>query len=282
MNFVPVIGSIALWTGAFVGLLKLFDWLLSAKQKERLAFRAAALWVWLDDQRLGRFVSTVRSLRSQRILSLTAHCIVTLIVVSFLGRVFLGWSVPVDIYIGTPRLFIYQVWIDVAAIFLSAALLTFVLHPRLSTWIAGASSLSRFFYRAGSVALVSYAIMRFYIWGLMVMGLPLGKNIWDGSKFLSPASFAPGTVEMYGGKLKVLLISAITAAIGAPLLIETLLLIIILLCSIGWVLLIWCLISIHIVVKFLVLRIAEHKDGPVLGISALLVAIGALLKVFGW
>ena len=117
MKLVPVIGSIALWTGAFIGLLKLVDWFLSARQKEKLAFWAAALWVWLDDQRLGRFVSAVRSSHSQRVLSLTAHCIVTLIVLSFLGRVFLGWSVPLDIYIGTPRLYIFQVWIDVTALF---------------------------------------------------------------------------------------------------------------------------------------------------------------------
>jgi len=282
MKLVPVIGSIALWTGAFIGLLKLVDWFLSARQKEKLAFWAAALWVWLDDQRLGRFVSAVRSSHSQRVLSLTAHCIVTLIVLSFLGRVFLGWSVPLDIYIGTPRLYIFQVWIDVTAIFLSSVLLTFVLHPRLSSWIAGASSLSHFFCRASLAAIFSYAIMRLYILGLLSAGLPLGKLIWDGSKFLSPASFAPGTVESYGGKPAVVLVHTITALIGAPLLIETVLLVTIIFCSIGWVLLIWLLITLHVIVKFFVLRIAEHKDGPVLGISALLVAIGALVKAFGW
>jgi len=64
-NITPVVGSIALWLGAFVGILKLVDWFLSEKHKEKLAYWATALWVWLGDQRLGKFVSLVRDQRSQ-------------------------------------------------------------------------------------------------------------------------------------------------------------------------------------------------------------------------
>jgi hypothetical protein len=39
-NITPVVGSIALWLGAFVGILKLVDWFLSEKHKEKLAYWA--------------------------------------------------------------------------------------------------------------------------------------------------------------------------------------------------------------------------------------------------
>ena len=47
-----------------------------------------------------------------------------------------------------------------------------------------------------------------------------------------------------------------------------------------WLLFVWMLSGLHIVSKFLVLRIAEHKDGPILALSALLVGLGTILKIF--
>jgi hypothetical protein len=118
--------------------------------------------------------------------------------------------------------------------------------------------------------------------GLVAVGLPLGQMTWDGSKFLSPASFAPGTVEMYGGKFTVILVHTLTALIGAPLLAEAGLLMIILISSIAWLLLIWLLSAFHVAAKFIMLRITEHEDGPVLGVSAMLVAVGGFIKACAW
>lgn len=280
MSVVDIVGSITLWTGAFVGVLKLVDWLLSPRQKRTIASWAAAAWIWLDEQRLGKFVSAVRSVRTQTLLALVAHTVVTLAALLFLGRVFLGWTGYVEIYIGTPRLHVFQVWVDVAAILLSMILVGFFLHPRIATWIAGAPSVPRYFLRASFAAALSYLIMRLYISGLLWMGLPLGEGIQHGSKFLGPAFFAPGTDADYGGRLRVVVTHAVTAILGAPLLMEALLLIIISVCSVWWIILVYLFSGLHVTAKFIVLRIAEHKDGPVLGLSALLVAIGAILKVF--
>lgn len=280
MTLADIVASITLWTGALVGILKLVDWLLSPGQKRRIASWAASAWIWLDEQRLGKFVSAVRSVRAQTVLSLVAHTLTTLAALLFLVRVFLGWTGYVEIYIGTPRLHVFQVWVDVAAISLSMILLSFYLHPRITTWIAGAPSVPRYFLRASCAALLSYLIMRLYILGLLWAGLPLGEGVWDGSKIVGPALFAPGTDADYGGRLRVVIIHAITAILGAPLLIETLMLIIIVVCSVCWILLVCVLSALHVTAKFIVLRIAEHKDGPVLGLSASLVAIGAILKIF--
>jgi hypothetical protein len=273
-----ILGSIALWIGILGGVLKLVDWLLSPSQKRRIASWAATAWIWLDEQRLGKFVSAVRSIRAQQILSLAAHAVIMLAVLFFLGRVFLDWPGYVFIYIGTPRLHVFQVWVDVAAILLSAVLLSFFLHPRITTWIGGAPSVPFYLLRASVAAGLSYSIMLLYMAGLFLMGLPLGEGVFDGSTLVGPAEFAPGTDADYGGRLSVVTLHAVTAVFGAPLLIEALLLVIILICSVAWILFICLLSGLHITAKFIVLRIAEHKDGPVLGVSALLVAIGAILK----
>jgi hypothetical protein len=238
MNLADILGSITLWTGTLVGVLKLIDWLLSPRQKRRIASWAATTWIWLDEQRLGKFVSAVRSVRAQTILSLVAHTVITLAALLFLGRVFLGWTGYVEIYIGTPRLHVFQVWVDVAAILLSMILLSFFLHPRITAWIAGAPSVPRYFLRASFAVLLSYLIMRLYISGLLWAGLPLGEGVWDGSKFLGPTLFAPGTDADYGGWLRLVMIHAVTAILGAPLLIEAFLLIIISVCSVCWILLV--------------------------------------------
>jgi hypothetical protein len=79
----------------------------------------------------------------------------------------------------------------------------------------------------------------------------------------------------------VVLIHALTALFGAPLLTETVLLIMILAASVSWMFVILLLSAVHVAVKFLVLRIAEHKDGPVLALSALLLTIASIIKIFG-
>ncbi|MBI2183112.1 MAG: hypothetical protein HYU31_20180 [Deltaproteobacteria bacterium] len=265
-----VLASISVWVGTVVGVLKILDWLLSQRQKQTLASWAIAVWVWLDDQRLGRFVSAVQSVRTQQLFSLVAHILVAFASLAFLGRAFLGWAGSVEIYIGTPRLHLFQVWVDVAAIFLSMMLLSFVLHTRITKWISGTRSVSSYFMRAGLAAILSYLLFQLYIRALFWLGLPAGQGVIDGGKFLGPAFFAPGTDGDYGGRLNVIILHAVTAIVGAPLLIETLLLITISLCSMCWLLFVWMLSGLHIVSKFLVLRIAEHKDGPILALSALL------------
>lgn len=52
-------------------------------------------------------------------------------------------------------------------------------------------------------AVLSYIVLRLYILGLLAVGLPLDQVTWNGSKYLSPASFAPGTIEMYGGEFTI-------------------------------------------------------------------------------
>ena len=278
---VKLVEVIALWIGALVGILKCVDWLLSSHQKHQLSSWAAATWIWLDDQRLGKFISIVRNVRGQQILSLAAHTILLVLVLLFLGRVFLGWPGWVDIYIGTPRLHVFQVWIDVAAIFLSMILLSLALHPRITSWIARAISVPMYFFRTSVAAVSSYIALRLYISALIWAGLPLGQGVLDGHRFLGPAFFAPGTDANYGGRATVVLIHALTASIGAPLLTEAVLLILILAASTSWMFVILILSVVHIAIKFMVLRIAEHKDGQVLALSVLLLAIASILKIFG-
>lgn len=146
--------------------------------------------------------------------------------------------------------------------------------------MARAPSVPAYFVRSSFAAGLAYCLMRLYFFVLSVLGLPPGQGTIANSQFLGPATFAAGTDAEYGGRIAVVLIHAVTALIGAPLLAEVLLLILILIASFTWIAIVLVLSILHLTLKFLVLRIAEHKDGPVLAISALLLAISSILKIF--
>src|SRR5882672_8144790 len=132
MEIGQLLGSITVWTGTFVGVLKLADWLLSSKQKKTLASWATTVWIWLDDQRLGRFTAAVKSIRAQRVFSVAAHAYITYVLLALLGKIFLGWNLYVVFRLGQPRIYPFQVWVEAAAMMCSMILLTWTIHPRIA------------------------------------------------------------------------------------------------------------------------------------------------------
>ena len=73
----------------------------------------------------------------------------------------------------------------------------------------------------------------------------MGRGTVEGMKFLGPAFFAPGTEADYGGTVNVVVLHVVTAFFRAPLLIEALLLLTVLYCSIAWILFISLLAGVH-------------------------------------
>ena len=274
MSATELIGTVALWSGAFVGVLKLLDWLLSPKQKEMVALWSMRAWVWLDDQRLGRFIAAVRNQRAQRALSILAHALIISMVGTFLGAAYLGWGVNATLTIGNPRIYRWQAWIDVVALLASMVIVTTWAHPRATRWISAARSLPRYFGRVRACVLLVGCLGAAYV-GLVSWYMPDIEPMLSG-----PGTFESRFEAAFGGRQRVIAIHALTAVLAAPVLAEALLLQFILFLSVYWLALVWLIMGLHWFVKVLTLRIAEHKDGPVLGLSALLVAIGAIAKTF--
>lgn len=267
--------NVTMWTGASVGLLKVVDWLLLDGQKRRVKDFAATAWFWLSDQRAGRFTGLLRSYRAQRIFSLATHGMLVGLTLAFLVQTYFGIDLHTRFDLGYPRLYRFQVWVDVVALFFSAVLISRKWHPRIASWIAQPESLWRYFGR--TLLALGGAFGAMFV--MLIPQLMISSFALDG--FDTPAKDVGPLLETrLGGHGGVVAIHALTAFIRAPLLAEMLMLNTILFLSFYWLVLVWIGMLVFRVVQFFCIRIAESSDGPVLAISGLLVAIGAVAKAF--
>lgn len=268
--------GMTIWTGVSIGVLKVVDWLLTAAQKRKLSSFAETAWLWLSDQRAGRFTSLVRSPRVQRAFSIFTHVSMLAITLAFLARVFWGVRIDAQFQLGHPRVYLFQVWIDAVALAVSALFLSWWVHPRIALWIASAPSLPRYFGRA----LKAFGLCILAAITLVVLQYPI-------TGFSSPA-FRYDTLDeirfayeqMLGGQPGVVAVHALTALVSAPVVAEWMLVQTILFLSLYWIIAVWLMILLFRFLQFILIRIVDSKDGPVLALSGVLVGVGAVAKVF--
>lgn len=266
--------TLTIWTGASVGLLKVFDWLLREKQKDWVSDKATHFWLWLEDQRAGKFISIFLMRKAQVAFVVITHVSLILIVGAFLARVFLGWDIPANIQLGHPRLYPFQVWIDVVALVASAFLLSWKIHPKISGWIGSARTLWRYFGRSG-IALFGCVLTAF---GYLLLLYPI---IGFGSPAFTlddPDQIVAAYESMLGGKPGVVAVHGFSAAIAAPIFAEWLMVQTILFLSFYWLLLVWIVMFLFRVLQFVLIRIVESPNGPVLALSGFLIGVGAIAK----
>jgi hypothetical protein len=271
---VNLIASASIWGGAFVGILKIIDWLLSVEQKKSIQDWSLRTWVWLDDQRMGKLlIASVKGTRTQQVSSIISHMVIfSTYLIPFLAVAALNLNpniIPKSLHLGFPFVYHFQLWVEVAALLVSIVLVTRTIHPYLMSWLTDAKSLPRYFGRVFS-ALFVCGLLHFLpgeIWSIYVPSL--AEDGW----FVLPASIPIG-------KPGIVIFHAITATLNTPVVVEMFFLNFLLAISLDWLILIWLLIILHSIANFIALRLAEHKEGPVLGLSALLVAIGAITKAF--
>jgi hypothetical protein len=268
------LNAIMIWTGGALGAMKLLDFLLGARQKKVLTSCAEAGWIWLSDQRAGRYIALMRSHRFQLGSIVVAHISILSIVLSFIGRVYFGWRINVSLELGHPRIYLEQVWVDAVSVLVSLVLITKIVHPRISTWIGAAASHRQYLWRCTKAYLACWGILAL----LMLVQYPIIG--FDSPVFTASDAkdMASSYEKMLGGQVGVYLVHAATALVAAPAIAELLLLQVILFASLYWLCLVWIAAIIFQVLRFLLMRIAESKDGPVLALSALLVAAGAIAK----
>ncbi|NES83428.1 MAG: hypothetical protein F6K10_19590 [Moorea sp. SIO2B7] len=266
--------NLTIWTGATVGFLKVVDWLLSTSQKTWLTDKAETAWFWLSEQRVGKFTAILRRSRLQTGFALFAHLSIIIITLAFLGRVFLGWSVNASLELGKPRLYEFQVWVDVAALLISAGFVSWKIHPRIAKWIGTAPSLKCYFGRSAmALGLCVLAAFAFLLLMYPIAGFdsPL-LNEDDPEKLIAAYE------SMLGGKQGVIAVHALSALIAAPIMAEWMLVQTILFLSFYWLILVWVAIFLFRVFQFILLRIVESSNGPVLALSGFLIGLGAIVK----
>jgi hypothetical protein len=275
MTSTDFLTGVSIWTGAVVGTLKVIDWLLSERQKKWLSERLVDAWVWLESQRLGRFIELLRSPRIQRVFVILTHIEIAYIASGFLLRVYLGWDTHSEVQIGHPRVYLFQTWVDVAAVMISAIVLSWRIHPRIAMWIASAKTIPRYFGRAGAVLVICFALMGCIIFAETPI---MGFSSPAFNDRLTEAQVVQAYEDMLGGKVGVVVTHALTALISAPILAEALFAVAVLFLSFYWIVIVYLLMLVTKILSFSLERISAAKDGPVLALSGILVGAGALAK----
>ena len=198
------------------------------------------------------------------------------IVLAFLGRVFLGWKVDAMLQMGHPRLYEFQVWVDVAALLLSAAIISVKVHPRVADWIGRAPSLWAYFARCAK----GFGLCVLAAFVVLAAQYPITG--FDSPMFTEedPEKMIAAYESMLGGSLGVVAVHALSAVVAAPIMAEWMLLQTVLFLSFYWIVLVWAAILLFRVSQFILIRIVESSNGPVLALSGLLIGVGAVAKAF--
>jgi hypothetical protein len=270
-GFAKSITDVVVYLTAAVTLLALFDWFLTNRQKARIAEIAAALWVWLDDQRAGQFFNVVRSPRAQRVFSLLAHAIFLSATIGVAIALNPGRFQGVYIFSGLEPIQVYsfQPWLEVLAVVLSAVILSARVHPRVTAWMGSATGISRYFARCIAAALVLIGL-RFIVM-LPVILIVRVRGITEALEtllYLRPLL----------ARTLLVVLHACLVFVWAPVWVENVLVEVILWMLVFWFVIVCVSVLLFRIGQFFLLRIVERREGPVLGLSALLLAIASLAR----
>jgi len=283
------LAAISVWTGACVGALKIIDWLLSPQQKDGLKDHAETAWLWLGEQRSGKFTALLLRPQVQTAFSLLAHVTLLQIVLSFAARVWFGVQINSYIELGHPRIYEFQLWVDVAALLISAVLVSWKVHPRIAAWIGGAPSLRRYFGRSakalGLCVLVSFGtgLVQLLATGDKSIEVRIGVNAASApSEELLQVD--PERAARYekrlGGPIGVSIVHATLALIAAPVTAESFMIMAILVGSFYWLLGIWIAVIVFRILQFILIRVVESPNGPVMALTGLLIGVGAVANAW--
>src|ERR1043165_4130446 len=137
--------SLSIWTGAIVAILTIVDWLLTESQKKSVSGWAEYAWLWLDDQKMERFVNLLKSHKIQLVLSVITYISMYLL----FYRIFHGFRGE---SLSPPRLLLGALVLLVIVAFIS-----WTIHSRVIIWAVNSHSLEVFFIRCLYVWLISLA-----------------------------------------------------------------------------------------------------------------------------
>jgi hypothetical protein len=246
--------SLGIWVGGITAVLALVDWVLTEAQKKRLRGWGETAWLWLDDQRLGKFVNLVRKKGPQVAASIT-------VIVFFLAAAILGMTVELAGKAVGKRIYLilgaYSLGLIAAMVYVA-----WKIHPKITDWILRSASLKGFFGRCLAIALPCLAAS-FFIEYLLTFVVSTGDQ--------------SGRMAVVVSEQTYLIILAIVYLITSPIRFEAGMVSTMLTFSLAWLVIVLLLMALFAIAKFVLIRIVESPKGPVLGLSGLLIA---LIKAF--
>jgi hypothetical protein len=259
--------SLSIWTGAVLAVLTVLDWALTNRQKNWLTDCAIALFVWLDDQRELKYLKYLGKFRWQRIVIILYGM---LVLVGALLMTFINYTggfdqpeippafgnIIIEIYLGT----------------LVGVLVMIRIMPRVLNWITKTEG-SLLYIVKSTLALIATLLVYSM---LALIQTPLISRM---QTYLNPSSREDIVLTMsdpFSNPIVTLIYSVFAGACAAVVGVVLLSWIFV----VGPVVIILILMLFLRVIQFITARIAENPKGPILGVSGLLTAIGALAKLF--
>ncbi len=242
------------YLGAATAVVGALEWALRDRHKRWLADRAMIAWVWLDDQRAGKFTRFLLRSPVQRLLS--AGSIALFIIVSMTeNRRLLPFNAAFSIYDPKRAL----AWLGVAWLVTPIIVGVWLLHPRATAWIVRARSVGAFFGRVT----IGFATVLAVTWGVSAAGdaayRSVGERVGNDAAVLNVIGFASWTAF---GTLGVEMV--------------TLYLMFMLSCA--WLAFVWAISGAAVILRFVLLRVAENPKGPTVAIGGLLSVVGSILR----
>jgi hypothetical protein len=263
-----VLTDISIWVGVILGALTIFDWLLNDRQKDHLRRFGEDLWLWLADQKSGKFIQAFTGYKVQLLISVTVWGIFNVLNMMGMYIVF-----SADAHLSRVNQSSRLLWEDLPTyiyMFVCFVFVSWKIHPPLLAWITQGASVGRFFSRCGAaVAICLLMIIGIVIYiatsiFLIAMILPLAR---EANTFaFSQRLLLPTFIAAF------MLIIPVGAEFG--------LLYFVVLLSAIWCAVVYIAIGMIRTFQFVLLRIVDNPKGPVLGLSGLLVGVAALVKAF--
>jgi hypothetical protein len=263
------LASLSLWTGVALGVLKfLDDWALSDQQKKWITDRAISLFVWLDDQREPKYLRYLGKFRWQIIVIIlyAALALVMLLIVAY------GMYTEEASKVEEPRGIFHILLGGYVGSFL-AALLMVRMHPYVFNWVTKTE---------GSGAYIGRSTLALLATLLVTIAVSLVYAIVESKMYAPPSDLSTNPerfVEEFFGQRDVYYLLITSTALMFALTIAFLMLVswLLVVIPVVFVLLLMFLLR---VVQLVTARIAESPKGPVLALSGLLAAVGAVAKFF--
>ncbi|HSS79318.1 MAG TPA: hypothetical protein VLV54_21535 [Thermoanaerobaculia bacterium] len=255
-----LLGSVAIWCGLGTALTQLVDWLLPQRTKTAFQAKFEEVWFWLSEQKAGKLLDY---LFSPKLLFWTPLTLALLLLPLAVILATLVWLSPPPPSPKPPGggaivevtneaaydVFLFLIVAFTCGLALVAAIGYFFLPP-LVRWITKRRSVAPLILRLALCSVITSVLPGF-------LYLAFEYNWLDSILF---------------GRVSVIL--AIASLIASALFL------LLMLISITWLLSVGVMASILRSLELIFLRLAEHPKGPVLGASALLAALGLLLRSF--
>lgn len=230
----------------------MIDWMLTSPQKKKLRSWGDHMWLWLDEQRLGKFNNLLLNKKIQTALSVAGF-----------GTVFLLFAPIRSLTLLRTLYFL--------GLLISSILVLRDVHPTVASWIVGDNKVGAFFTRS-FIAFVIGALINILAAYVVMPNLTL---------ILAYGFTIPGLRVPYDQSSPFLMVIDFFVYLAfSQILIEAALVIDTFLLSVIWISFTIVLMTLFRITQFFVLRIVDYPNGPVLALGGLLAGVAALAKAF--